>query len=68
MLSEINHVLVAVNDFITGVPLMVLILAGGLYLTFRLGFLQLRRLPLALRWMVKNEEGGAGEVTSFAGW
>lgn len=66
MLSEINNVLVAVNDFITGVPLMVLILAGGLYLTFRLGFLQLRRLPLALRWMVKNEEGGAGEVTSFA--
>lgn len=66
MLSEINNVLVAVNEFITGVPLMVLILAGGLYLTFRLGFLQLRRLPLALRWMVKNEEGGTGEVTSFS--
>ncbi|MCI8364172.1 MAG: sodium:alanine symporter family protein [Eubacterium sp.] len=66
MLSQIDEILVAVNEFITGVPLMVLILAGGLYLTFRLGFLQMCRLPLALKWMVKNEEGGTGEVTSFA--
>ena len=66
MLSQIDEILVAINEFITGVPLMVLILAGGLYLTFRLGFLQMRRLPLALKWMVKNEEGGTGEVTSFA--
>ena len=27
--------------------------------------LQFRKLPLALKWMVKNEEGGEGEVTSF---
>lgn len=66
MLSQIDEILVAINEFITGVPLMVLILAGGLYLTFRLGLLQMRRLPLALKWMVKNEEGGTGEVTSFA--
>lgn len=45
---------------------MVLILSGGIYLTGRLGLLQLRKLPLALKWMVKNEEGGEGEVTSFA--
>ena len=44
-------------------PLMVLILSGGLLLTVRLGLLQMRRLPLALRWMVKNEEGGDGEIT-----
>ncbi len=34
-------------------------------LTVRMGLLQMRRLPLALKWMVKNEEGGEGEVTSF---
>lgn len=44
---------------------MVLILAGGLYLTVRLGLLQVVRLPLALKWMVKNEEGGEGDVSSF---
>lgn len=65
MWQTINDVLVTIDDFVWGVPLMVLILAGGVYLTSRLGLLQLRRLPLALRWMVRNEEGGKGEVTSF---
>lgn len=45
---------------------MVLILFGGILLTVRLGLLQIRKLPLALKWMVNNEEGGTGEVTSFA--
>ena len=66
MLHNINSVLTSISDFIWGVPLMVLILSGGIYLTSRLGLLQLRKLPLALKWMVKNEEGGEGEVTSFA--
>lgn len=30
-----------------------------------MGVLQIRKLPLALKWMVKNEENGEGEVTSF---
>lgn len=66
MLQHINSILTSVNDFIWGAPLMVLILSGGIYLTGRLGLLQLRKLPLALKWMVKNEEDGEGEVTSFA--
>lgn len=35
-------------------------------MTVRLGLLQLRKLPLALKWMVKNEEEAEGEITSFA--
>lgn len=66
MLEHINDFLNAVDNFIWGAPLMILILAGGLYLTVRLGILQVRKLPLALKWMVKNEEEGEGEVTSFA--
>ena len=54
-----------IDDFVWGVPLMVLILSGGLLLTVRLGLLQIRKLPLALKWMVKNEEGGEGEISSF---
>ena len=65
-MEAFNNVLVAIDDFVWGVPLMVLILAGGIWLTIRVGFLQVRRLPLALKWMVKNEEGGTGEVSSFA--
>ncbi|MBQ7934070.1 MAG: alanine:cation symporter family protein [Lachnospiraceae bacterium] len=65
MWETFNQVLVAIDDFVWGVPLMVLIMAGGLLLTARLGLLQVRKLPLALKWMVKNEADGAGEVSSF---
>ena len=66
MWDSINTLLKNIDDFVWGVPLMVLILSGGILLTVRLGVLQLRRLPLALKWMVKNEEGGKGEISSFA--
>ena len=65
MWESFNKLLGMIDDFVWGPPLMVLILAGGLLLTIRLGLLQFRKLPLALKWMVKNEEGGEGEVTSF---
>ena len=65
-MEALSSVLGTIDDFVWGVPLMVLILAGGIWLTIRIGFLQVRRLPLALKWMVKNEEGGTGEVSSFA--
>ena len=66
MWNFINDFLTAVDDFVWGVPLMVLILSGGLLLTIRLGLLQIRKLPLALKWMVKNEEEGHGEISSFS--
>lgn len=66
MWEAINNFLVFVDDKVWGVPLMVLIMAGGLLLTCRLGLLQIRRLPLALKWMFKNEEEGDGEISSFA--
>lgn len=65
MWSTVNDFLSKADDVVWGPPLMVLILAGGIYLTLRMGVLQLRKLPLALKWMVKNEEAGEGEVTSF---
>ena len=65
MWEVINNVLVSIDDFVWGVPLMVLIIAGGIWLTLRVGVLQVRKLPLALKWMVKNEEDGVGEVSSF---
>lgn len=60
-----NDVLTAIDDFVWGVPLMTLILAGGILLTVRLAGLQFRQLPRALRYMMKNEKGGSGEVSSF---
>ena len=64
-MEKFTEILVAIDDFVWGPPLMVLIMLGGILLTVRLGLLQIRKLPLALKWMVKNEEDGVGEVTSF---
>ena len=66
MWKTINDILNSIDNFVWGVPLMVLILAGGILLTIRLGVMQVRKLPLALKWMVKNEEGGEGEISSFS--
>ncbi|MBQ8190075.1 MAG: alanine:cation symporter family protein [Lachnospiraceae bacterium] len=65
MWATINEWLVKIDDLVWGIPLIVLIMAGGILLTFRTKFLQVVRLPLALKWMAKNEEGGEGEVSSF---
>ncbi len=66
MAESINSILGAIDDLVWGVPLMVLIIAGGVLLTCRLRVLQVSRLPLALKWMFQNEEDGEGEISSFA--
>lgn len=63
--DAINNALAWIDDLIWGIPLMVLILFGGILLTVRLRGLQFSQLPRALRYMVRNEKGGTGEVTSF---
>ena len=60
------EILLAINNFVWGVPMMALILLGGLWLTIQVKCLQIHKLGLALKWMFKNEEGGTGEVSSFA--
>lgn len=67
MLETINSILGAIDDFVWGVPLIVLILAVGIYLTIRLRGLQITKLPKAIKYIMKNESSGeSGEVTSFA--
>ena len=65
MFQQFTDFLVWVDEKVWGIPLIVLILAVGIYLTCRLHILQIRHLPKALKFMVKNEEDGTGEVTSF---
>lgn len=62
---NISKLIEQIDTYVWGVPLILLILCCGIWLTIRLGGLQLRRLGLALKFMVKNEKGGEGEITSF---
>lgn len=65
MLKTLNLVLTGINDFIWGIPLIVLILFTGILLTIRLRGLQIRHLKKAIHYVFHNEEDGVGEVTSF---
>ncbi len=66
MLTQMNELIVWFDDLVWGLPLIGFILITGIYLTVRLNLLQLFHLPRALRYMVKNEENGHGEVSSFS--
>lgn len=66
MLENVGRVLTKIDDFVWGLPLILLIIAVGIYLTVRLRGLQIKHLPKALKFIVKNEENGEGEVSSFA--
>lgn len=66
MWSSVNAVLNSIDNFVWGVPLMVLILSGGILLSVRVRFLQVKNLPLAFKWVFHNEKGQEGEVSSFA--
>lgn len=66
MLNQINEIINSADKIIWGVPLIVLILLTGIYLTLRLSFFQIRFLPTALKYMWCSEENGKGEVSSFS--
>lgn len=69
MLSIIEQINSAVNDFIWGVPAMICIIGVGLILTFRTKFLQIRKFPYAMKVtigrMFKKKEAADGAMTPF---
>lgn len=60
-----DQIVNAVDGWVWGWVLIILILGCGLLLTIRTKFVQVFHLGKALKFMVKNEEGGKGEVSSF---
>lgn len=66
MIESINN---AVNNFIWGVPAMICIIGVGLYLSISLQFIQIRKLPLALKETIgkifHNKEAAKGALTPF---
>ena len=66
MLATISSVLDKIDSLVWGVPLIVLILAVGIFLTIRLGGLQFHKLGLAIKHIIANDKSGKdGEVSSF---
>lgn len=54
-----------IHDFIWGMPLICLIIIVGVWLTIKLKGLQVTKLKKAFSFMLKEEEGQKGEVSTF---
>jgi AGCS family alanine or glycine:cation symporter len=70
-ISKIAELLNSFDDLIWGPPLLVLLIGIGLLLTVSLRFVQVKRLPLALRYIVslppyRGAAKSKGEISSFA--
>lgn len=61
MLDILNHI----DAFVWGPPLLILLVGTGIYLTVRLGLLQIIQLPRAFR-LIFIKDKGHGDVSSFA--
>ena len=53
------------DAFVWGPPLLILLVGTGIYLTIRLGLLQVARLPKAFQ-LIFTKDKGHGDVSSFA--
>ena len=69
MLALIKSVNNAVNNFIWGVPAMILLMGVGLYLSAGTRFVQLRKFGPAMKATLgrifKHDKAGKGALTSF---
>ncbi|MGC9421490.1 alanine/glycine:cation symporter family protein [Vibrio sp.] len=66
-MRNLQSLLQTIDHFIWGPPLLILLVGTGIYFTFRLGLLQFRRLPSAIKMVFSKEPGDKqGDVSSFA--
>lgn len=54
-----------IDSLVWGPPLLILLVGTGVWLTLRLGLLQVTRLPLALKLIFTAKNDGKGDVNSF---
>ncbi|MCY6484226.1 sodium:alanine symporter family protein [Clostridium aestuarii] len=67
-MSNLLTLFKSIDNVVWGPPLLILLVGTGIYLTLRLGLLQIFKLPLALKYLFsKDHEAEAeGDVSSFA--
>lgn len=59
-------ILSQLDSFVWGPPLLVLLVGTGIYLSVRLGLLQILKLPKAIKLIFKADNKGQGDISSFA--
>lgn len=64
-MAELIPILDSIDSIIWGPPLIALLVGTGVFLTIRLGLLQVIHLPKALGLIFRAENRGKGDVSSF---
>ncbi len=64
-MDKLNELVSKIDGFVWGLPLILLIITCGIILSIRIGFLQIHKLKLSLKYMLKNEDEGHGDVSSI---
>ncbi len=66
-MDRFNEILKTIDDYVWGLPLIIAILCVGIFLSFRVKFLQIFHLHKGFYFMFKKEKGSnGGEISSFA--
>ncbi len=65
-MEELNNIISLISSFVWGVPMLVLLIGTGFYLSIRLKFMQFWALPRAIGLIFKKEQSGDGEISHFA--
>ncbi len=65
-MNNLQSLLQSLDSFIWGPPLLILLVGTGIYYTLRLGLLQFRHLPTALKMVFTKNKSGNGDISSFA--
>ena len=68
---NLEEVLKNIDGIVWGPPLLILLVGTGIYFTFKLNFIQMFKLPLAIKYLFLNDDDKSdneakGEVSRFA--
>lgn len=62
---DLMTILQSIDSIVWGPPLIILLLGTGIFLSLRLGMIQVAKLPMALKLIFKAQNKGQGDVSSF---
>ncbi|MFU2180974.1 alanine/glycine:cation symporter family protein [Streptococcus pluranimalium] len=60
------ELLSSIDGYVWGPPLLILLVGTGIYLSGRLGFIQILKLPTAIRLIFTDNADEDGDISSFA--
>lgn len=65
--KDLTVLLETISNFLWGPPLLILIVGTGIYLTFRIGFLQIKLLPYSLKlaFTKRQDKKSDGDISHF---